>query len=58
MTFKQEIEAFCERTGISGRKFGELAVGDGAFWFKLGRGRDPRLSTVEKCRKFIADYQG
>ena len=54
---KSEIEAFCAKHSLSGTRFGELAVGDCAFWHKLNRGRDPRYSTVERVRKFMAEYE-
>lgn len=56
-TFKQEIADFCHAHSLSGRKFGELAFGDPAFWFKIDRGRDPKISTVAKARAFMDDYK-
>ena len=51
-----DVETFCKSHEISGAKFGELAVGDASFWFKLSRGRVPKLDTYEKVRNFMATY--
>ena len=53
----KEIEAFCAKHSLSGRRFGELAVKDGAFWFKLNKGRDLRMSTVSRVREFMKEYR-
>ena len=53
---KNEIAAFCQQHSLSGARFGELALGDASFWFKLSRGRDPKYSTVLKVRDFMANY--
>ena len=52
-----DITAFCKAHELSGARFSELATGDPTFWFKLTRGRDPKLSTYEKVRAFMADYK-
>ncbi len=52
-----EIEAFCERHGLSEWQFGELAMRDKPFVKQLRDGRDVRMSTVEKCRAFMAGYE-
>ena len=54
---KADIEAFCAKHEMSGARFGELAVGDGAFWFKFSRGRQPTLDTYDKVRDFMASYK-
>lgn len=51
-----DIQAFCKAHEISGAKFGELAVGDASFWWKVSRGRQPTLATYEKVRAFMAGY--
>lgn len=51
-----DIQAFCKAHEISGAKFGELAVGDASFWWKVSRGRQPTLATYEKVRDFMATY--
>lgn len=38
-------------------RFGELAMNDKGFLFRLESGRDVRLSTVEKVRQFMASYR-
>lgn len=49
-----EVEAALEKIGMSPSLFGEQAVGDRSFVFDLREGRDIRMSTAEKVRKFIA----
>lgn len=54
---KSDIEAFCEAHNMSGSRFSELAIGDPTFWFKLSRGRIPKLDTYDKVQSFIASYK-
>ncbi|ADJ22987.1 conserved hypothetical protein [Hyphomicrobium denitrificans ATCC 51888] len=55
--FKDRINGFLERTGMSPSAFGRQAVNDGSFVADLNSGeREFRLSTIEKVDKFIADF--
>lgn len=50
----REIEEFLKQTGMSPTTFGTKAVGDRALMISLRDGRDPKLSTVDKIRSFMA----
>ena len=52
-----EIQGFLDRTGIPETSFGKIVVNDGHLVGQLRAGRDLRLSTVERVRQFIADYE-
>jgi hypothetical protein len=52
-----EIAAFCKSHEMSGWRFGQLALGDGSFWCKFIRGRNPTLATVERLRTFMNEYR-
>lgn len=56
-TFRNEVEAFLARTGMKPGKFGIGAVGDTSFVQKLRSGASPRLTTVEKVRRWMRDAQ-
>ncbi len=53
----EEIERFIARTGMTPTAFGKLAVNNGRLVGDLRRGRDIRLSTVERIRAFIRSYE-
>ena len=55
--FRNEVEAFLSRTGMKPGKFGTGAVGDPSFVQKLRSGASPRLTTVEKVRRWMRDAQ-
>lgn len=50
----QEIEKHMALTNESVGQFGINAVGDPGFISKLRRGRDIRLSTMDKARDYMA----
>lgn len=50
-----EIERWCARTGLSVRAFGALALGDPNFVVALGRGRSPRLSTIDRVLVYMGE---
>lgn len=54
--FISEIETFLVRTKMSVSLFGDLACNDRMFVHDLRRGREPRFSTMEKVRRFMADH--
>lgn len=56
-TLKADIETFCQANSMSGSRFGKLAVGDPAFWWKFTRGRQPTLDTYDKLRTFMEEYK-
>jgi len=53
--FLRAIEAFCEHRGLSGRAFGDAALGDPGFVSSLSRGRSPRVSTLDPVLQFMGD---
>lgn len=56
--FIARIDAFLERTGMAQAAFGEMACKDRSFVADLKSGsREPRLSTIEKVEKWMAEYQ-
>jgi len=50
-----EIRQFCEATGTSKSALGWQAVNDPSFVHGLERGREPRFSTIQKVRRYMAD---
>lgn len=54
MTLIEEIEAFLSEQGMSATAFGQKALNDPPFVQQLRGGRDPKLSTAERCREFMA----
>lgn len=48
-----DIEAWCEKHGVTVSEFGERAIGTRAFVGRLRRGHDPRASTINRCREFM-----
>lgn len=53
----EEVEAFLHRTGMPPSVFGLRALNDASFVRRLRGGLDVRLSTVERLRRFMADYR-
>lgn len=51
-----EISTFCAVHDVKESNFGRMAVNDPAFVMTLRKGRDLRLSTVEKVRVFMREY--
>lgn len=49
-----EIEAFLKETGMTPTSFGQEATKDRALMITLRKGRDPKASTVDKIREYIA----
>ncbi len=57
MTLLQEIEAFLEAQSMSATAFGTKALNDPPFVQQLRNGRDVKMSTVEKARAFMRDFE-
>lgn len=56
--FVQEIEAFLKAHKVAPSAFGRAAVNDRSFVADLKAGkRDVKMSTVEKVRKYMKDYE-
>ena len=55
MALLDEIEAFLKATGMSATAFGVEVLNDPPFVQQLRNGRDPKMSTAEKCRGFMCD---
>lgn len=51
----KEIEAFLKEMGTTRTAFGEKAMGDRTLMISLHAGRDPKSSTVDKIRAYMAD---
>jgi hypothetical protein len=51
-----DITAFCEARDLSEGQFGVLALNDKNFVPQLRDGRDIRVSTAEKVRRFMVTY--
>lgn len=49
--FLEEIEAAIEVLEMSASTYGRLVAGDPGFVFGLRKGREPRLSTMERVRR-------
>ena len=49
--FREEIEAAIEALESSASTFGRTVAGDPGFVFGLRKGREPRLSTMERVRR-------
>lgn len=52
----QQIEEFMEANQLSEWQFGEQAVNDRHFVRQLRAGRDLRMSTVDKVRRFMEEF--
>ncbi len=53
----RDIEAFLREQEMPASTFGEEAVADRGFVFNMRAGRDPKLSTADRVRKYMADYR-
>lgn len=53
-SFRNKIEVFLERSGMSPTAFGKAAVGDPNFVEDVRGGRMPSLRLVDKVNEFIA----
>ena len=53
-----EIDTFLARHSMTAADFGIAAMRDIAFFYKLRKGRDVRVSTVDRVRKYMAGYRG
>lgn len=53
-SFREEVEDFLRRSGMSATAFGKEAVGDPSFVPDLREGRAPSLRLVEKVSKYIS----
>jgi len=52
-----EVEAFLERHDMPPSNFGRQAMSDATFVFDLRKGQDIKLSTADRCRRFMAEYK-
>ncbi len=52
----KEIDAYLARSGMNATEFGVAVLNDTAFVHRLRRGKDVRVATVEKVRKWMADH--
>lgn len=51
-----EVNAFLARHGMKPPDFGKLAMNDLGFVYRLRDGLDVRASTIDKLRRFMAEY--
>lgn len=54
----RQIERYCRRRGIAETTFGRLALNDGKLVANLRAGRDIRLTTLNRLRRFLARETG
>ena len=54
-TLRRTVEGYIERHRISGRRFGEAALGDPGFIASLARGRSLRLDTADRLLAFMGE---
>ena len=52
-----EIDTFLARHSMTAADFGIAAMSDIAFVYKLRKGRDVRVSTVDRVRAYMAGYR-
>lgn len=52
--FLQDIEQFLDAHGMSASRFGLLALNDRDFVFRMRRGSDVRISTIDRVREFMS----
>lgn len=52
-----EINDFMARTGVKEYRIGAAVIGDPSFVLRLRKGRDPKASTVDAVRAFMAGYK-
>lgn len=55
--FLSEIETFIRTHGLTATGFGKQCLGDPTFVFELRSGRDPKADTVDRVRKWMAEYK-
>lgn len=55
--FLDEIEAFLEKHDIPASRFGMTVMGNPTFVFELRKGAQSKLSTVDKCRRYMAEFK-
>lgn len=53
--FLADVETFLERHAMDPTRFGVEALKDPRFVFDLRAGRAPRLSTVDRVRRYMAE---
>lgn len=53
----EEVDAFLQRTGMTQTAFGLRVLNDASFVRRLRQGLDVRLSTVERLRSFMREYE-
>lgn len=53
--FRQAIEAYITKTGVSPTRFGKDFAGDPLFVFQLRDGREPRTETRQRILSAISD---
>jgi len=53
----QQVEDFCAQQCVTESAFGELALNDRHFVRQLRAGRDVRMSTVLKVRRFMETFR-
>lgn len=53
--FLRTVEAYCEHRAMSGRAFGDAALGDLGFVSSLRRGRSPCVSTLDPVLVYMGD---
>ena len=51
--FQRAVSDYLKRSAMSGRKLGELALGDPGFHPDLKRGGSPRLGAVDRVLRFL-----
>lgn len=56
-TFLEKVDAFLVDFPLSETRFGELACNDPNFLFEVRKGRDLRLSTVERVERFMTGWR-
>ena len=54
-TLRRAVDGYIERYRISGRRFGEVALGDPGFVASLARGRSLRLDTADRLLVFMGE---
>lgn len=57
MDLLNEIEDFLKSSGMSATAFGTAALNDPPFVQQLRNGRDIKMSTAERIRAFIREWQ-
>jgi DNA transposition AAA+ family ATPase len=55
-TLLKAIDDFLSTSGMTQTALGERALNDPAFVTRFRDGADPRLGTVERLRRFMAEY--